>query len=340
MMENDRQFLHSKLDPGLSNVVMQLLNDGHYDNAVLEAYKFIETRLNEYIGTAGEFGTQLIAKCFDPNTGILTDYGLPLKEREGFLLLAKGAHQFIRNPRGHRRMAASFEEALDFVLLANLILKQAEAFDRKYRHVQPNANGTPVFRYGRDRNPLSLDVDNDGSAELVIPGDHKEEFLRVQRLNGDEYVDIPVEQPAPGSFWFFSDAALVDFDGDGLNELVCFCEGATQGAALLIYRYVGGRQRLIHRPSDLPAELPGPTEWFDTATIRDFDGDGQLEVISAPMVFVPDELWPSDTPLPTTEEERTTGRVRYTWRWNSTDQKLDLLKREFVSFYQWPRDLL
>ncbi len=101
-----------------------LLQDGHYESAVLQAFKCIETRIRKLINAdPEEVGIKLIRKAFHPKTGKLTDYDLPISEREAFSNYIAGAFGYYKNPCSHRDVELNYLSAFDRIVVASDLLK-------------------------------------------------------------------------------------------------------------------------------------------------------------------------------------------------------------------------
>ena len=104
-----------------------LLNSGHFESAVLQAFKTIETRIREKINANPEdVGVKLIRKAFNPENGPLTDYDLPKAEREAFCNYIAGAFGYYKNPCSHRDVEMDFISAFDRIVVASDLLKVIE----------------------------------------------------------------------------------------------------------------------------------------------------------------------------------------------------------------------
>ncbi|GAF72345.1 unnamed protein product [marine sediment metagenome] len=104
-----------------------LLNNGHFESAVLQAFKIIETRIREKISADPEdVGVKLIRKAFNPENGPLTDYDLPKAEREAFGNYIAGAFGYYKNPCSHRDIDMDFISAFDRIVVASDLLKVIE----------------------------------------------------------------------------------------------------------------------------------------------------------------------------------------------------------------------
>jgi hypothetical protein len=203
-----------------------------------------------------------------------------------------GAFQYFRNPSAHKFSGVTREEAFDILTFANRLISIIDIADGRRRAKISSTTTIPQFRYGWDYGPLVLDVNNDGVPETISKSPNEDHVVEILHTTDGVLRPQDVEQPG-GTFWFFSDAATVDIDGDGLQELVCFCEGATQGSALLVYKYVDGKYTLLRTDPNAPADANTYTPWFADASLADFDNDGLVEVISRPYIAVPDDLKPT-----------------------------------------------
>jgi uncharacterized protein (TIGR02391 family) len=98
----------------LATIALPLFLSGHYDEAVLVAFKQIEAAvrtLGKY--TNADFGVPLMRKAFGPS-GSLTDANSVESDKESLAHLFAGAIGYFKNPLSHRnldiddaRMAAS-----------------------------------------------------------------------------------------------------------------------------------------------------------------------------------------------------------------------------------------
>ena len=79
---------------------------------------------------------------------------------------------------------------------------------------------------------------------------------------------------APGSVFEDLRVRLVDLTGDGEAEFVVIRSHLVRGAALAVYRLVGGR---IEPLAETPA-IGIANRWLNPAGAADFDGDGRVEI--------------------------------------------------------------
>ncbi|MGE2717901.1 TIGR02391 family protein [Mycolicibacterium litorale] len=128
------------LHPLISAASGSQVASGHYDNAVFDAFKAVEDRVQEMTGhpknPKGEAlgGRGLMSVVFseqNPLLGIATDNGNATQkanEREGFKFLFMGGAQALRNSRGHGRNLQTGEpEAMEMLATASLLMR---ALDR------------------------------------------------------------------------------------------------------------------------------------------------------------------------------------------------------------------
>jgi uncharacterized protein (TIGR02391 family) len=120
------------LHPRIAQRCFPLLKAGALESAVIEAFKFVEVRVRERIGAPGdEVGLRLLRRAFNPNNGPLTDYGLPLAEREAFANYAAGAYGYYKNPCSHRDVDIDFMSAFVRIVVASDLLWAVERAEVK-----------------------------------------------------------------------------------------------------------------------------------------------------------------------------------------------------------------
>lgn len=101
-----------------------LLEKGEFDSAVLQAFKLIETNIRRKAkATPEEIGIKLIRKAFDAKSGTLTNYELPIAEREAFAHYIAGAFGYYKNPCSHRDIELDFISAFERIVVASNLLK-------------------------------------------------------------------------------------------------------------------------------------------------------------------------------------------------------------------------
>jgi len=117
----------SYVHPRIVKKSFPLLNESHFESAVLQAFKTIETNIREKIkAEPEEIGIKLIRKAFHPDNGPLTNYNLPKAEREAFCNYIAGAFGYYKNPCSHRDVDMDFISAFDRIVVASDLLKIIE----------------------------------------------------------------------------------------------------------------------------------------------------------------------------------------------------------------------
>lgn len=120
------------IHPDLPARVRKLFDDGHPEQSVFEAFKFIEREVKRVSGVTGKFGYQLMMDVFNENNPKVRLNGLAteseIDEQMGFKFIFAGAATGIRNPRGHEvDIGDTPGEALDYLALASLLLRRLDA---------------------------------------------------------------------------------------------------------------------------------------------------------------------------------------------------------------------
>lgn len=108
----------------LPTKIVQLFKNEHYQEAVFEAFKFIETQVR----TKGNYqdndlGVNLMRKAFHKDNGALRNPSLPEGERQAQIELFSGAIGFIKNPKSHHLMEVHREKAIELLYFANYLLR-------------------------------------------------------------------------------------------------------------------------------------------------------------------------------------------------------------------------
>lgn len=105
----------------------QLFLDGHYQNAVEDAYKAVEHAVAEKCDIS-DYGASLMRKAFDsePPLIALTKLETESQKRvqEGYGHLFAGSMMAIRNPRAHGSTIDEPGEALELILLAQHLMRK------------------------------------------------------------------------------------------------------------------------------------------------------------------------------------------------------------------------
>jgi uncharacterized protein (TIGR02391 family) len=120
------------IHPELPIKVRELFDDGHCEQSVFEAFKFIEKEVKHISGIRGKTGYGLMMEAFSENSPKVQLNGLATEsetdEQMGFKFIFAGAATGIRNPRGHEiDIGDTPDQALDFLALASLLLRRLDA---------------------------------------------------------------------------------------------------------------------------------------------------------------------------------------------------------------------
>jgi uncharacterized protein (TIGR02391 family) len=129
-LRTEHPFETRDLHPDLPAVVRSLFDNGHYAQATLEAFKFLDEEVQRISGSS-EYGTGLMMRVFGGNSPTLKlNPGLSVSdqnEQEGFKFLFAGAMQGIRNPRGHTSGILDDPDiCLDHLSLASMLLRRLD----------------------------------------------------------------------------------------------------------------------------------------------------------------------------------------------------------------------
>jgi uncharacterized protein (TIGR02391 family) len=120
----------SELHPKVLAASKKLLQDGHYPQAVFEAFKALEEYVREKSGR-DEYGEYLMSKVFDEDKPILEiKHSRPdtaRDEQKGFRFIFMGAMTGIRNPKGHHTIVQKDKtRTLQYLALASLLFKTVD----------------------------------------------------------------------------------------------------------------------------------------------------------------------------------------------------------------------
>jgi len=130
--EEPHPFETRNIHPDLPRNVRKLFDDGHWEQSVFEAFKFIEKEVKRISGVRGKVGFDLMMNVFNEDNptvrlnALTTDSDLD--EQRGYRFMFAGASAGIRNPRGHEvDIGDTPDEALDYLALASLLLRRLDA---------------------------------------------------------------------------------------------------------------------------------------------------------------------------------------------------------------------
>ncbi|HUT31444.1 MAG TPA: TIGR02391 family protein [Sedimentisphaerales bacterium] len=116
------------IHPTVMAKAFELLSTRQFESAVFQAFKSIEIAVRQKCRFSDEdYGVSLIRKAFNPQTGPLTDYTLPLAEREALAHFIAGAYALYKNPCSHKDVEMDFYDAFDRIVVASKIMKIVEA---------------------------------------------------------------------------------------------------------------------------------------------------------------------------------------------------------------------
>lgn len=120
------------IHPEFPKKVRSLFDDGHWEQAVFEAFKYIEKEVKRISGLRGKTGYALMMDAFNESNAtvklnaLVTDS--EIDEHRGYKSIFAGASAGIRNPRGHEvDIGDTPDEALDYLALASLLLRRLDA---------------------------------------------------------------------------------------------------------------------------------------------------------------------------------------------------------------------
>jgi len=119
------------IHPRIIEVSGQLFANGHYPQAIFEAFKEINTQVKAKSGLANKDGTDLMAHAFRFESPKLKLTPLQSEsekdEQKGFMYLFMGAMLGIRNPKAHDRIIQTDPvKTLEYIAFASLLLRRVE----------------------------------------------------------------------------------------------------------------------------------------------------------------------------------------------------------------------
>lgn len=120
------------IHPDLPMKVRSLFDDGYGEQAVFEAFKFIEKEVKRISRLRGKTGYALMMDAFNESNAKIALNALlsesDIDEQRGYKSIFAGAAAGIRNPRGHEiDIGDTPDEALDYLALASLLLRRLDA---------------------------------------------------------------------------------------------------------------------------------------------------------------------------------------------------------------------
>lgn len=121
----------SDLHPRMRKAAEALYTDGHYDQAVFEAFKTVENMVKEKAGLTDGIGQALMFKVFDENAPLLIMGDLSTQmgcnRQVGFKFIFAGAMRGIRNIAGHGDLELNPAEGLEHLALASLLARVVDS---------------------------------------------------------------------------------------------------------------------------------------------------------------------------------------------------------------------
>lgn len=130
--EEPHPFETRNIHPDLPKRVRSLFDDGHWEQSVFEAFKYVEKEVKRISGARGKTGYALMMDVFNENSPKVHLNPLAsdtdVDEQRGYKSIFAGAVAGIRNPRGHEvDIGDTPDEALDYLALASLLLRRLDA---------------------------------------------------------------------------------------------------------------------------------------------------------------------------------------------------------------------
>lgn len=116
--------------PIVTQAASALFADGHYSNAVYEAFKSLEVRVRQLVDT-DESGAKLMGSAFggrEPKLSVAKSTGRSGEdEQEGFQAIFRGVMLAVRNPRAHELVQdEDSRHTLEYLGLASLLHRQLD----------------------------------------------------------------------------------------------------------------------------------------------------------------------------------------------------------------------
>jgi len=126
----DHPFDIRNIHSNLPLKVRQLFDDGHYSEAVFEAFKYLDRQVAR-LAKSHLTGAKLMLKAFHEQspliklTSMVTDS--EKDEQKGYQFIFAGSILAIRNPRGHEyEINDDIDECLDHLNIASSLLRRIE----------------------------------------------------------------------------------------------------------------------------------------------------------------------------------------------------------------------
>lgn len=118
------------IHPNLPHRVKELFDDGHYPEATLLAFKYLDKKIHRISGIA-KSGFSLMMDAFDgatPKVKLTPMVTMSEKdEQEGYRFVFAGGMKGIRNPRGHEdALVDDPDTCLDHLSFVSMLLRRLE----------------------------------------------------------------------------------------------------------------------------------------------------------------------------------------------------------------------
>ena len=118
------------LHPEILAASNDLFVDGHFADAIFNAFKALEIKVRTMTGLT-EIGESLMAQAFNENTpriNVMHEQGASgASEQRGYKFLFMGAMAGIRNPKGHEFVKqADPQRTLEYLAFASLLMRRLE----------------------------------------------------------------------------------------------------------------------------------------------------------------------------------------------------------------------
>lgn len=131
LYKNPRTFTLDHLHPEVKKVSKKLFADGHYSQAIFEAYKRVVNELKSVSGLKSFDGKPLAEKALSLNNPKIKLNDLQSQsdrdEQLGFMYLFAGAALGIRNPKAHDNIVQNDPiKALEYLSFASLLMRRLD----------------------------------------------------------------------------------------------------------------------------------------------------------------------------------------------------------------------
>lgn len=127
--EEEHPFDRRNIHPKLPLKVKKLFDDGHYAEATLHAFKFLDKRVEKYAALS-DSGFSLMMDAFSPKspkiklTPLLTTS--EIDEQDGYKFMFAGGVKAIRNPRAHEVIRDTPDTCLEHLAFISMLLRRLE----------------------------------------------------------------------------------------------------------------------------------------------------------------------------------------------------------------------